>query len=514
MPREFLCFLMPCRALLCIFCGAIIVAGNPGFSQSNPSFFEMNSPSQLNSDKLSPLLSQDGYDLLNLMASRAGMGLVSNFNDLKKKNNGLVMILGNGNSLIPWNEIEAWVGRGGVLLVAFDEAPPSQVQNRLHRLTGYQWSNLRLKYMGEKGVDLLPERSFTDIQKLVPFDWSLSATNDLSPTGAKPKGMAHTNSPSFLLSMDGPESMGAVFAKLPVSVELDFAPGVSMRLPSFRADFGVVANIGQGKVIQLADPDVFSNQMLELQGNFQFVWSILQSVKKGQSIASVDFPIMIVGKHIESEVYSLPVPPVPMPELDFFQLASLATRALDEKLPGLEKPGGLFDRLSNRIASRMNGAFWFVLGAIFVAFLGSWYFYNQRNLYRSMQIASQTYSEALDKLSDKKIQKEKVSIEESRGKMLSRLTDSKSGKEIALWELGQIAQGQIANARSADSGDSINESQVKAARRLMVWITSGVFPKSKMFNKSVDVLVRTADGVSHPRFFSNGKNQPNKHLKN
>lgn len=441
---------------------------------------------------------QEGYDLLNLIVSRAGMGLVSSFEDLNRTNNGLVILLGNRRSPLPWNELENWVRRGGVLLVAFDEAPPRPLQTRMERLTGFQWSNLRLKHMGEKGVDLLPQRSFAEIQKLVPFDWSMLGKGETPPVGAKSTGMGHTNSPSFLLSMDGAASKGTVFARLPVAVELDLAPGMSMRLPAFRADFGVVANVGRGKVIQLADPDVFSNQMLELEGNFQFSWAVLQSVKKDKTVAPEDFPVMIVGQRVETEVYTLPVPPIPLPELDIFQMASLATRALAEKLPNLENPGGPFDRLSNRLALGMSRTFWMGLGAGVLAFLGFLVFSNQRGAYRAKRLATQTSEEAIAKSREKT--KASVIHWDASQKVLYRWINTQSTREIPLWELGQLFQGWISNERVGGTPNPNDKIQKTSAWRLMNWIARGGSAKPEKVGKAMEVVAKRV--ASHPSRFS------------
>jgi hypothetical protein len=93
-----------------------------GIVKSQTSDVLMNSPVKMAGDMKTPLLSHEGYDLLNLMACRSGMELVPGFDDLKRKNNGLLMLLGNGHFPLPWIELENWVRRGGTLLVAFDEA--------------------------------------------------------------------------------------------------------------------------------------------------------------------------------------------------------------------------------------------------------------------------------------------------------------------------------------------------------------------------------------------------------
>lgn len=497
MPRNFSCLLAFTNwwSLNFFIACAFSIVFFQGIVKSQTSDVLMNSPVKIAADMKTPLLSHEGYDLLNLMACRSGMELVPGFDDLKRKNNGLLMLLGNGHFPLPWIEIENWVRRGGTLLVAFDEAPPRQLQNRLQKLTGFQWSNLRLKYMGDKGVELLPERSFPEIQKLVPFDWSISGKIDSPPIGAKTSGMGHTNSPSFLLSMDGAEVKGTVFARLPPAVELDLAPGMSMRLPAFRADFGVIANVGQGQVIQLADPDIFSNQMLELGGNFQFTWSLLQSIKKYKVLMPGDFSIMIVGQKIESEIFRLPVPPIPLPELDFFQMASQAVMALDEKLPSLEKPGGLFERISNRIYYQMTRTFWLGIGAVIFAMLGLWFFFSQRKAYRSKQIAAKTFEEAIATTLKKAPEKSSAKRQEARGKLLNQFSNFKSATDIPLWELGEMAQVEILKGGIVSPSNSLKRSQMNAAKRLMDWIASGVSVNYKKINIEIKSIIKGKENV-------------------
>ncbi len=488
MPRCFSCILAftNWRPLNFIFACVFFFVFFQGTVKSQTADPLMNSSVKISGEIQTPLLSHEGYDLLNLMASRSGMELVPGFDDLKRKNNGLLMLLGNGQFPLPWNELENWVRRGGILLVAFDEAPPRELQNRFQKLTGFQWSNLRLKYMGDKGVELLPERSFPEIQKLVPFDWSITGMGESPPLGAKPSGLGHTNSPSFLLSMNGSGVVGTVFSRLPPAVELDLAPTMSMKLPAFRADFGAFANVGKGQIIQLADPDIFSNQMLELEGNFQFTWSLLQSIRKYKFIMPGDFSVMIVGQKVESEIFKLPVPPIPLPELDFFQIASQAARAVDEKLPSLEKPGGLFDRISNRLSFQMNMTFWLGIGAVIFAILGFWFFFSQRKAYRSRQIATKTYVEAIAKSVNKAPEKYSAMRQEARGKLLNRLSDFKSATDIPLWELGEMAQVEILKGRMGSPSNSLKSTQMSAARRLMDWIASGVSVKYKKINKEIE----------------------------
>ena len=470
-------------------CVLFLVSGNQ-VSHGRPLEWEIKGDIQ--GDSSARPLDPEGYQLLNLMAARAEMRLVSSFDDLMKNDTGVLFLLGNAHPPVSWGEMETWIRRGGIVVVAFDQAPPRAIQNRLAAWTGFQWSNLRLKYMGDKGIELLPERSFVEIQKLVPFEWSFGAMGESLTRGARNSGMGHSNSPSFLISIDTLRSNPTIFARLPGTVELDIAQGISMRLPAFRADFGVVANLGRGKVIQVADPDIFSNQMLELEGNFQFAWSVLQSIQKDKAIAPGDFPVMIIGQHVESAVYTLPLPPVPLPELDLFQLASLGTRALDEKLPDLEKPGGLFERISSRIALRVNWIFLMVAGAILFAIIGFWFFFSQRSSYKSRQIATKTYNEVKTKSENFQADKSQASIEVARQNILTSLKNAQSGLELPIWALGDLCQGKSTDERMETGSKTGNIKRAKAAWRLMDWINRGVPTKPGKINKAMSSILAGA----------------------
>ena len=425
-----------------------------------------------------PILPANGYDLLNLMTFRAGMKLVTSFEELENSSTGMLILLGNQNSRVNWPSIDRWVRRGGVLLVAFDDTPPRTLQVSIGEITGYQWANIRLLHFGESGVDQLPQHSFADIQKIVPFDWHLWPKPGNTPPNEKPaNGKGHSNSPSFLFPLESNFPKAAVFATFTTDVRLDIANGLSMRPPAFQMVFGTQATRGRGRIIQLADPDLFSNQMLELPWNFFFAWSLLNRIIKdvpGPTAPFAPFPVMIVGQKIESEVFYLPIPPLPLPDLDPFQLASMAVRVVGEKLPEWESPGGPFDRLSNRLSRFMTFGFWVTIGGVALAMLALWIYAKMRGGFRGIHIASKTANEnrTTPLLSPSKSQTTSKAV-------LDTWMENENTKEIPLWELGKIADQNRGEAKASAQTRAENRIQVKTAKRLMNWIAldTGAWPK-------------------------------------
>ncbi len=420
------------------------------------------------------VLSVDGFDLLNLMTFRAGMRLVPSFEELENSSSGLLILLGNQNSHLNWPTIDRWVRRGGVLLVAFDDTPSRSLQAAIGAITGYQWANLRLLHFGENGINQLPQHSFADIQKIVPFEWHLWSKPGINPSNEKPPlGKGQTNSPSFLLPLDGGTPNGGVFATFPPDVKLDIANGISMRLPGFQVVFGTQATRGRGRIIQLADPDVFSNQMLELPWNFYFAWSLLGKILRDNPSSTAPFPVMIVGQKVESEVYYLPIPPLPLPDLDPFQLASMAVRAVGEKLPEWESPGGPIDRISNRLSRLMTMGFWISLGGGALAIFSLLLYFKMRSGFRGIMIASKNAKEYQAPTPPLAIKSQTTSKT-----VLNSWMEKEGTKEIPLWELGKVAYPKPGESKVGVQSRAENRIQVKTAKRLMNWIAldTGAWP--------------------------------------
>lgn len=190
-----------------------------------------------------PILPANGYDLLNLMTFRAGMKLVTSFEELENSSTGMLILLGNQNSRVNWPSIDRWVRRGGALLVAFDDTPPRTLQASIGEITGYQWANIRLLHFGESGVDQLPQHSFAEIQKIVPFDWHLWPKPGTNSPNEKPaNGKGHSNSPSFLFPLESNFPKAAVFATFTTDVRLDIANGLSIRPPRVPNGFRNTSN--------------------------------------------------------------------------------------------------------------------------------------------------------------------------------------------------------------------------------------------------------------------------------
>lgn len=177
---------------------------------------------------------------------------------------------------------------------------------------------------------------------------------------------------------------------------------------------------------------------------------------------------------IESEVFYLPIPPLPLPDLDPFQLASMAVRVVGEKLPEWESPGGPFDRLSNRLSRFMTFGFWVTIGGVALAMLALWTYAKMRGGFRGIHIASKTANEnrTTPLLSPSKSQTTSKAV-------LDTWMENENTKEIPLWELGKIADKNRGEAKTNAQTRAENRIQVKTAKRLMNWIAldSGAWPK-------------------------------------
>ncbi len=427
---------------------------------------EENTPSGQNQESILPV---QGFDLLNLMTFRAGMRLVTSFEELEKSSSGLLFLLGNQSSYVNWPSIDRWVRRGGVLLVAMDDNPSRPLQASIGGITGYQWANLRLLHLGESGIDQLPEHSFAEIQKIVPFEWHIWPKPGINPSSEKTlSGKAHSNFPSFLLPLEGGTPQGSVFATFSPDVKLDVSNGLSLRLAPFRLVFGTQATRGRGRIIQLADPDVFSNQMLELPWNFSFAWSLLGRILNDTPSPTAPFSVMIVGQKVESEVYYLPIPPVPLPDLDPFQLASLAVRVVGEKLPEWESPGGPFDLISRRLSRFMSLGFWVTMGGVALSIFALWRYAQMRLGFHGTFKASKTVKESQSQSGTSKSQST------SKAVLQSWMEKINTG-EIPLWELGKLADPNLGGIKAQILSRS-EKIQMKSAKQLMDWIARNTTP--------------------------------------
>lgn len=311
-------------------------------------------------EKLS--LSWDGFELFSYICSKFPVKFVSDFSEVESAPRGIVIILGNGRTpFLSGERLNNWVLRGGSLLVACDRKPESSMEEQIGQITGYHWSDFTLRQRIPHGLDGLPDDDFSGNNFVIPVQWNkpriaipgLDAYLNFSKLGISSTESARVflNRPNFLIPVQNvPDS--EVLGRFPRGLVM-LTPVKEVEWFGALPIFGCVARPNKkGIAIQLSDEDLFSNQLLEVRDNVEFAWWCLeQLLLGGASSDSEPVPLLLVVKGRIQKPFALPVPPIPLPDVDPYTALSIAARALDEALPGMEEPDGLFANFSQRVTS-------------------------------------------------------------------------------------------------------------------------------------------------------------------
>lgn len=309
-----------------------------------------------------PRLPWDGFELFSHICTKFPVKFVSDFSEVESAPRGIVIILGNGNTpFLSGERLNKWVQRGGSLLVGCDRKPEPDMEEQLGQLTGYHWSDFTLRQRIPRGLDGLPENDFSGNNFVIPVQWNkpriaipgLDAYLNFSKLGISSTESARVflNRPNFLIPVPGAFE-SEVLGRFPRGLIM-LTPVREIEWIGAQPIFGCVVRPNKkGVAIQLSDEDMFSNQLLEVRDNVEFAWWCLEQLMLGgASSSSEPVPLLFVVKGQIQSPFSLPAPPIPLPDVDPYTALSIAARALDEALPGMEESDGIFANFSRRVTS-------------------------------------------------------------------------------------------------------------------------------------------------------------------
>jgi hypothetical protein len=248
--------------------------------------------------------------------------------ELIEPNQTLVVVLGDPSPLLALNKrlggLRSFVERGGALLVATDQQSPPVLQDAF----GVQVN----------GTHITMPKGGPDTYRDMPECLYISSQPGARPPLFEPTLNAARNDPAKKVASNLPSYLEVGFKPSFLPVLGFLPPATDGRGPLHLWNFAAGDAVGSGRVLIMADQDVFINEMMlqKDNGNIDFAyrcadWLLARSDGGGKRKQILYYEDGTIQTDFDIPLKQLPIPPLPPPDT--------LMGMLDEMLPAMEQEG-------------------------------------------------------------------------------------------------------------------------------------------------------------------------------